>query len=268
MNISSSLQHQRYNEHKELLNLIQHLESKVSTNTERKHDSEATNLVLSRLLAKVHQDEINELKEYIRQNLNPSSNAFQLASSALDDALSYVHQNADRLKTLQTSSHSLMESYLSSCGLSIHHNGNSFRNYTMPTDLAERVSSQDSPASSVSEVSDKVPSKKKHVSSSHVSKRLIMLGILCSTLRILFLDFPLASTTLCLLSSYSARHIYNTYYVPIMQALEWTEERRHSEYTNYMRECDMKDVSTTNPDDLIIDYSTMTVDDAVLSFPM
>lgn len=265
MNISSSLQHQRYNEHKELLKLIHHLESTVSTNTtERKHDSEGTNLVLSRLLAKVHQDEINELREYIRQNLNPSSNAFQVASSALDDALSYVHQNADRLKTLQTSSHSLMESYLSSRDLSIHHNdGNGARNYTIPPDEVDLVSSQESPASSVSDASDKVPSTKKHVSSSHLSKRLIMFGILCSILRILFLDFPLASTALCLLSSYSARHIYNTYYVPIMQALEWTEERQHSEYTNYMRECDMKDVSTTNPDDLIIDYSTMTVDDAV-----
>ena len=264
MTSSSQLHEQRYKEHQELLKLIQHLESAVSTNSTDKSittstHNKATNLVLSRLLAKVHLDEIDEWNEYIHNHLNPSSNAFQVASSALDEARSYIIQNTDDLKTLQTGSHSLMDSYLSSRGLSVHSNGNGISKQNIQSDALDRVSSQESPASSVSDVSEKVHS----VSSKYLSKKFIFLGFLYSILRILFLDMPLASTTLCLVSSYSARHIYNTYYVSIMDALEWTEERRHSEYTNYMRECDMKDVSTTNPDDLIIDYSTMTVDDAV-----
>jgi hypothetical protein len=268
MTSSSQINEQRYKEHQELLKLIQHLESTVSTNstdtaittTTSTTPNKATNLVLSRLLAKVHLDEIDEWNEYIQKHLNPSSNAFQVASSALDEARSYVNQNTDNLQTLQTSSHSLMESYLSSRGLSFHSNGIGISKHNIRSDALERVSSQESPASSISYVSEKVHSVS---STPYFSKKFIVLGFLWSILRILFLDIPLASSTLCLVSSYSARYIYNTYYVPIMDALEWTEERRHSEYTNYMRECDMKDVSTTNSDDLIIDYSTMTVDDAV-----
>ncbi len=36
-----------------------------------------------------------------------------------------------------------------------------------------------------------------------------------------------------------------------------------SEYTNYMRECDAEDISTTNSDDFIIDPATTTAEEAV-----
>jgi len=267
MIISSPAHNQRYGEHKELLKLIHHIESTITTNSTNEHDSDATDLVLSRLLAKVHQDEIEEMRDFLNHTLNPPSKAMEVASSALEEALRHIHKNADRLKTLQSSSNSLMESYLASHGISSNHDEILMSELNVPVDL-DRVSSHESPGSSVSDTiqdevrSEHVGSKKIH-GSTQPSKKLLFVGFICGILRILFLDVPLASTALCLLASYSARHIYNTYYVPIMHALEWTEERRHSEYTNYMRECDMKDVSTTNPDDLIIDYSTMTVDDAV-----
>lgn len=48
-----------------------------------------------------------------------------------------------------------------------------------------------------------------------------------------------------------------------MESLTWTDERRITESTNYMRLCDRSDISTLNSDDFIIDPNLTAADEAV-----
>jgi hypothetical protein len=72
-------------------------------------------------------------------------------------------------------------------------------------------------------------------------------------LRVVLCDVPLAIMFACLLASLSAQHIYRTYYVPLMDGLEWFEtSRQHTESTYYQRVCTEDDITTRSALDLIV----------------
>lgn len=84
-----------------------------------------------------------------------------------------------------------------------------------------------------------------------------------SMLRSVFLDLPYAVTVFILVACIFAKNMYVTFLDPIMDSVQWTKAKIETEYTGYRRECDASDISTTNPDDLIIDPLTMTPKDAL-----
>jgi hypothetical protein len=241
---------------KDLVNLINHIRS---LNIDE--DSEATNVVLSRLLAEVRRGEVEQMRNHILScpGLSPKSPALATALPALEEALEHINKNSDKLQTALMSSASLLNSFPGENDGSIPQD----QSHDLLLDLSNDSSSMsdievDQGDATVTAKTNTGKNRKKKKNSG--SKVGYVIGNL---LRCAFLDLPLATTCLFLVASYCAQHIFFTYYVPIMQSVEWTDERRSEEFTNYMRKCDGSDVSTLNVDDFIVDPKSTTPEDAV-----
>lgn len=267
----------------DLITLVNHIRSLGID-----EDSEATNIVLSRLLAEVRRGEVDQMRQHILScpGISSSSAALHTALPALEEALDHINKNGDKLQSSLMSSAALMNSFDGSSS------GSSNDRYKyIPRALGHNdsvgISSHDtdsgSTTSSVSELevdqtkmdvpaikklkihkSGKSKAAKKKATSSESGTDGSIIGrILGFILRFTVMDAPLAMTCLFLVTSYSAQSIYNTYYVPIMEALTWDDQRKIDEYTNYMRQCDASDVSTLNPDDFIVDPNSTSPQEAV-----
>ena len=94
-------------------------------------------------------------------------------------------------------------------------------------------------------------------------KNSTFIRVLFAILRVVILDLPLATICLFFIASLSAEHIYQTYYIPIIQSLAWNDDRRDDEITGYVRVCDHTDISTLNSDDFIIDPNSTSPAEAV-----
>lgn len=240
---STSLQLKR----KELITLINYIRSRPE------HDD----VVLSRLLAEVRRVEVEQMRNHILDcpGIGSKSPAFQTALPALEEAIDHINRNSDRLDS----------SLLSTAALT-----NSFLGESVPGDAMDDIMVSSSNESSLSGskveeekelplIKERRPSAKMRKTSSTSS-----IGRICGKiLRCIFLDLPLASTCLFLVASYCTQTIYHTYYVPIMDSLVWDDDRREVESTNYMRTCDINDISTLNPDEFIVDPDSTTPEEAV-----
>jgi len=222
------------------------------------------------------------------------------ALPALEEALRHIDANGDMLEAGRMTNAALIQSMplfgrMNGNGIAHSSNNDSNGGAGVPANVSIvqeelrnmnllRNDSNDSPDSSITDMniiksepedmkmnmkiksSPKKGKGKKNASikkSSYVNKSPLWYRLITGFLRCLFLDLPLATTCLFLVSSYAGVHIYTNYWVPILDALQWTEERSSTEYTNYMRECDAEDVSTLNSDDFIIDPNSTTAQEAV-----
>ena len=67
-------------------------------------------------------------------------------------------------------------------------------------------------------------------------------------------DIPLSLLFVALLASLSANYLYDTYYIPLMNALQWPGDtsRDKTENTYYARHCTANDITTRSAHDLIV----------------
>ena len=79
-------------------------------------------------------------------------------------------------------------------------------------------------------------------------------SVLLALLRTMLIDIPLSLLFVALLMSLSANHFYDTYYIPLMNALQWPGEssRDKTENTYYARHCTPNDITTRSAYDLIV----------------
>lgn len=252
-NSDASLQRKR----DDLETLIKHINSQGFD-----EESEVTNIVRSRLLAEVRRGEVEQMRKHILSctKISAESAALDIAESALNAALEHIDKNADNLQSSRMSSAALFHSF----------DGNASKDGFVPG----ADSSLECDSSSGSDLEQdhfevqNEPRKIKMTRTSNEGKgkgkneSVIWRGF-CAMLRCIFLDLPLATTCLFLVASYSAQQIYHKYYVPIMASVEWDDDRRSLEYTNYMRQCDRSDISTLNSDDFIVDPNSTTPEEAL-----
>ena len=261
-NTDSSLQKKR----RDLVTLINHIRS-----LDIDEDSEAANIVLSRLLAEVRRGEVEQIRNHILScpGISSKSPALATALPALQEALEHINKNSDKSQSALMSSAALLNSFDGS------KDGDGSIPRNVPHDAAADTS-YDYDSSSISDLDvpvdqdetmqqkQKIVTKKGNTKRKNKSGSTSTIGRIIGTLlRCIFLDLPLATTCLFLVASYSAQHVFNRYYVPILESLTWDDERRDLEYTNYMRQCDGSDVSTLNSDDFIVDPNSTTPEEAV-----
>jgi Phytanoyl-CoA dioxygenase (PhyH). len=246
---------------RELLILIDHIHSHIGHD---EYSSEESNILLSRLLAEVRRIEVEKLRYHILKcpGLNSDSAAFHIACSALDESLEHIQRHADLHESFQLSSSALTASIL---GKIVHDLKGQDTTEDSYSDLSvvEHIQTSEPPvvgSSTTSFSTDRFDHEIKVTRHRRANSFFIIFGAI---FRSLFLDFPLLVTCLFYVASFCSQRIYHTYYVPIMKSLEWTDERRIAELTNYMRVCDRSDISTLNPDDFIIDPNSTTAEEAM-----
>ena len=104
------------------------------------------------------------------------------------------------------------------------------------------------------------------VASSSSSSSLPGIVVIHVTVRVLLL-ISLVALLLAFglyVSTHVAQRLANDYVLPLIEAQVFTSpERRKDELTYYHRVCTKDDVSTHNANDLIVDYTSMSIDDAV-----
>jgi hypothetical protein len=242
---STSLQTKR----KELITLVNHIRLRPGHN----EDSEATNIVLSRILAEVRRAEVEQIRNHILDcpGLSSKSAAYAAALPALEEAIIHINRNSDKLDS----------SLLSTAALT-----SSFNEKSVPEVLIEEIILSSSNESSISDPKveqEEETDYQEKGSPVKARKSSAVVSFFGTIIRCIFLDLPLVTTCLFLVASYCAQSIYHTYYVPILDSVVWDDERREIESTNYMRSCDINDISTLNPDDFIVDPHSTTPDEAV-----
>ena len=240
---STSLQRKR----KDLITLINHIRSHSPGHNEA---NEATTAVLTRLLAEVRRAEVEQMRNQILDcpGLSSKSQALKSALSALEEANIYINRNSDDLDN----------SLLSTDALTITFIKSNFPLYTIEDTIVSFFNESSRSDSKLEQEEHTEPtSPVKARKSSNVGR------FFGTIIRCIFLDLPLATTCLFLVSSYCAQNIYHTYYVPILDSVVWDDERRTLESTNYMRSCDSSDISTLNPDDFIVDPDSTSPEEAV-----
>ena len=248
-----------------LQTLIAHVKqgSSTATHIQIDPDGPALQCVLSRLLAEQHKVDVEVMRRHLLTSLNSSSSScgqealVQEALGALDDALLTIQDSSKFMQSSFLGKEALLERYPSV-----------MESYSEESSASGDMSGEEVLAKSsikaepeMSTIKPKGNKAKKLQTKSPFSKKSSIGGRL---FRIILLDLPLISSFLLVAASFSARHIYHSYYEPIMDALIWFDnpERQDTEYTSYMRECGEGDVTTTNVDDLIIDGNNMTPQDA------
>jgi len=277
---TTSLQRKR----QDLITLINHVRTLPID-----QNGESSNLVLSRLLAEVRRSEVEEMRNAVLQcpglSSDKSQALLQIALPALQEALDHINKNGDMMQSSLMSGEALTSSFCAKGGIpesvmdvaenSSNDSSSSEHEHDQQDESAIKLikkegrhqvavptlisSSKKSKASKKpkSSSTNTVRSKSKSSSSSPLAR------IMKAILRCIFLDLPLATTCIFLVASYASRHIFHTYWVPVMDSLTWTDERREIESTNYMRSCDISDISTLNSDDFIIDPDSTTTEEAV-----
>lgn len=79
-------------------------------------------------------------------------------------------------------------------------------------------------------------------------------SVFLSFLRTILIDVPLSLLFVALLASLSANYLYDAYYIPLMDALQWPGDtsRDETENTYYDRHCTANDITTRSAHDLIV----------------
>jgi len=83
-------------------------------------------------------------------------------------------------------------------------------------------------------------------------------------LHTIMLDVPVLVVFGMLVSTYIIEHIAVEFVLPQMDLQEFTWERRENEVTYYHRVCTSADLTATDTSELVVDYTRMTTDDAVV----
>ncbi len=263
MNNGESLNKKR----KDLRTLIDHI-TKLEVDSE---NGPAMNCVLSRLMAEVRRSEVEEMRRHIMScpGLSRDSAALKTALPALSEAMALIEERDRKYQ---------MSLFGSLPGLAAA----SPQRTRDAEDTLSAASSRDSSSSFSSDLDDQMESvsgnsnttavamggtseqgsstKQKKPKAKKPSRKSSLIGLF---FRSLFLDLPYASTVLLFVSFLSARHMYFTFYEPIMEIVQWTKTDVDTKYTNYKRDCDLSDISTTNVDDLIVDPSSTTPEEAL-----
>ncbi len=271
--ISSNIETKR----KDLSTLIDHV---MQIDVDGQNET-VINCVLSRLLAELRRTEVEVLRQHILSCPGLSSNSSALhniAVPALQDALDLIAATERKMATSLLSSNALaacvtgLEDSISansfsdssfSCDLDVldrnhgqigNENGNSANSHSTST-KSTFVTANARPTPEET----KIPSPR----STNTKKKSFTKKIGSFLLRNLFLDIPFAMTVFIFCSCLCAKHIYFTFWEPVLESVQWNKQRMDTEYTNYKRLCDVNDISTTNVDDIIIDPETMTAEDAM-----
>ena len=101
------------------------------------------------------------------------------------------------------------------------------------------------------------------MSSSSSSSRVR--GFLGSILRICIIDFPLVVVFGLYVSVYTFHIIHNTYLYPQMELMKFLDvERQYKDVTYYHRKCSVEDISATSIEELLLDNTTHTSQQAKL----
>ena len=88
-------------------------------------------------------------------------------------------------------------------------------------------------------------------------------GFLGSILRLIIIDFPLVVLFGLYVSVYTFHIIHNTYLYPQMILMKFLDvERQYTDVTYYHRKCDVGDISATSIEELLLDNTTHTSNDA------
>jgi len=78
------------------------------------------------------------------------------------------------------------------------------------------------------------------------------MGFVLGTIRSILLDLPLIFLFSTLIFLLSLRHIHDEYLSQLMKNAFMSEDRVLAEYTYYERVCDVDDISTSNPNDIVM----------------
>lgn len=84
------------------------------------------------------------------------------------------------------------------------------------------------------------------------NKRGLLTRVAGHGARTILLDLPLLLLLLCHSSLGWIQHVHDSYLRPLLHAANWTEDRAFVESTYYRRVCTKDDMTTTNPDDLVV----------------
>lgn len=275
--ISSNIETKR----KDLSTLIDHV---MQIDVDGQNET-VINCVLSRLLAELRRAEVEVLRQHILSCPGLSSNSSALhniAMPALQDALDLIAATERKMASSLLSSHALAACIT---GLEDSISANSFSDSSFSCDLdaLDRngqghgnenengidANSHSTPTKSTFVTTNAPPPTPEETKSSlpkksvNNKKKSFTKKIGSFLLRNLFLDIPFAITVFFFCSCLCAKHIYFTFWEPVLESVQWNRQRMDTEYTNYKRLCDVHDISTTNVDDIIIDPETMTAEDAM-----
>mmetsp|Transcript_1779 Transcript_1779/g.2175 ORF Transcript_1779/g.2175 Transcript_1779/m.2175 type:complete len:985 (-) Transcript_1779:97-3051(-) len=219
----------------------------------------AMKCVIIRLTAEMRRFEVEEMRRHIMgfSGLSSNSSALQTAKRALEEAVEIIETEERKLTNI-----SLF--------------GSSTRTLETAFNHSSRISVNTSPDSSVSSDSDlmmntntaDIAAIAPHIETKTTeprkkARKKVKSSWIGAFFRTLLLDLPYASAVLILLLSLCAKHMYFTFWDPVMTSVTWTKDRKLTEYTSYLRECSASDISTTNIDDVIIDPSSTTPEEAL-----
>lgn len=98
-------------------------------------------------------------------------------------------------------------------------------------------------------------------------KRRTTLDRILVFIRTLIVDIPLTLLFISAITSHLAYKYYTNYITPMIEAANWADnDRLQSEFTYYVRQCDVSDITTDNIKSVTLDESKDDVDDAVETF--
>lgn len=119
--------------------------------------------------------------------------------------------------------------------------------------VQERVNSNAPPKKQGGEDSSEAAPSRSNRSTPQINARPTKILTL---LRIILLDAPLVFLFACFLCVYAVRSVHDTYYRPLFDRAQRTDEQLDEEYTYYHRECTALDLTTHNVADLVLDTTT------------
>ena len=271
---------------RDLSTLIDHIVQMESSQNQQ--DGTVLNCVVSRLMAELRRAEVEAMRQHILScpGLSHDSLAYQTAMPALNDALDLISVKEKKMQMLVLSPPELAAaaSFLSQedAFSRINRDNSSFSELDFTDHLTNNSHSHShnnspvtSPAKTITPIlvptqnpinnrssssSSKVAShSKSSINKTQKSSSTFFKWLLRTTL----LDVPFTFSALLFFSCLCTKHMYFTFMEPVMESVQWTKQRMDTEYTNYRRECDESDISTTNVDDIIIDPKTMTAGEAM-----
>lgn len=134
--------------------------------------------------------------------------------------------------------------------------------FVVPPALVDNQAGEDAESDSEESVADKnsqnarqqaALSKSSSIhSKSRRQKPVLPLRPILFLLRLVLLDLPMALLFASYLALLWVRRVDHLYLQPAMKAAVWSEDRAEEEITYYNRECDVRDMTTHNPNDLFI----------------
>ena len=134
--------------------------------------------------------------------------------------------------------------------------------FVVPPALVDNQAGEDGESDSEESVADKncqnarqqaaIANALSTPSNSRQQKPALPLRPILFLLRSVLLDLPMALLFASYLSLLWVRRVDHLYLQPAMKAAVWSEDRAEEEITYYNRECDVRDMTTHDPNDLLI----------------